>query len=504
MASVTEQRGTKRKRGAVAKEEDLSVKLTRKLYHAAKEMRKVAKKEKTFETQKIVKKLKTLRAKDPEGNAKMILDFESQLEVIKVHTPIRYSVSFRVLTMDQHLDHEPIANLALKTKLNKDRLLLQNEHMQTAISTELSPNLLTSADPGTAARKVQDRLLSSKTLAVEVLSVLTALKEMVDPSLRKGPEQAPDAEGSDDEPPSKVKKAKAPSRPVGGSGDEHEGGDESTAPEVDAAGWESGTVRGDDDDDGWESGSVDDANPRGQSIAGGADSDGSEADDSGNEDENSDDEEDDDDDDDDVDGGDNAAVAIASATKRASQQAEKGKKVALPAKDTKGKSKATAESTFLPSLSVGFTRGDSDASDLSDEEVKVADMRKNRRGQRARRAIWEKKYGGNANHVKKEREAMAQEPRNQRRADPHGRNRTHPPGGSRKGGPPSAFRAPPSDKGWMKKGEVPNVPSHASVPPKAKSKDDKPLHPSWEAKKRLNEKLKPVILPPQGKKIIFS
>lgn len=56
----------------------------------------------------------------------------------------------------------------------------------------------------------------------------------------------------------------------------------------------------------------------------------------------------------------------------------------------------------------------------------------------------------------------------------------------------------------MKKGEVPNVPSHASVPPKAKSKDDKPLHPSWEAKKRLNEKLKPVILPPQGKKIIFS
>lgn len=330
------------------------------------------------------------RAKDPERNAKMILDFESQLEVIKVHTPIRHSISLHVLTTDQHLDHEPIANLAFKTKLNKDRLLLQNEHMQTAISTELTPNLLTSADPGTAARKVQDRLLSSKTLAVEVLSVLTALKELVDPSLRKGPEQAPGAEGSDNESPSKVKKTKAPSRPVGGSGDEHESGDESIALEVDAAGWESGTVRGDDDEDGWESGSVDDANPRGQSIAGGADSDGSEADDSGNEDENSDDEEEeeeeDDDDDYDVDGGDNAAVAIASATKRASQQAEKGKKVALPAKDTKGKSKATAESTFLPSLSVGFTRGDSDASDLSDEEVKVADMRKNRRGQRARRA----------------------------------------------------------------------------------------------------------------------
>lgn len=49
------------------------------------------------------------------------------------------------------------------------------------------------------------------------------------------------------------------------------------------------------------------------------------------------------------------------------------------------KPKKAGESTFLPSLAVGFTRGDSDASDFSDDDADVA-PKKNRRGQRARRA----------------------------------------------------------------------------------------------------------------------
>lgn len=50
--------------------------------------------------------------------------------------------------------------------------------------------------------------------------------------------------------------------------------------------------------------------------------------------------------------------------------------------------KSATSSTFLPSLAVGYTRGDSDASDFSDGEAGAADggPRKNRRGQRARRA----------------------------------------------------------------------------------------------------------------------
>lgn len=45
------------------------------------------------------------------------------------------------------------------------------------------------------------------------------------------------------------------------------------------------------------------------------------------------------------------------------------------------------ESNFLPSLAVGYTRGDSDASEWSDIDAQVDEApRKNRRGQRARKA----------------------------------------------------------------------------------------------------------------------
>lgn len=46
-------------------------------------------------------------------------------------------------------------------------------------------------------------------------------------------------------------------------------------------------------------------------------------------------------------------------------------------------------STFLPALNVGYTRGDSDASSVDDSTCDRVDRemgRKNRRGQRARRA----------------------------------------------------------------------------------------------------------------------
>jgi hypothetical protein len=59
---------------------------------------------------------------------------------------------------------------------------------------------------------------------------------------------------------------------------------------------------------------------------------------------------------------------------------------APPKKARQEKKLGAAESTFLPSLAVGFVRGNSD-SEWSDSEAKVADNeRKNRRGQRARRA----------------------------------------------------------------------------------------------------------------------
>jgi hypothetical protein len=55
-------------------------------------------------------------------------------------------------------------------------------------------------------------------------------------------------------------------------------------------------------------------------------------------------------------------------------------------------------STFLPTLMGGYWSGsESSASDLEDDAPPV---RKNRPGQMARRAIWEKKFGEKANHIK--------------------------------------------------------------------------------------------------------
>jgi hypothetical protein len=103
---------------------------------------------------------------------------------------------------------------------------------------------------------------------------------------------------------------------------------------------------------------------------------------------------------------------------------------AKPTKATKATaqpSKKLTSSTFLPSLSTGFTRGGSDDSDPDDDTGEgLEDIigkgktgeRKNRRGQQARRLyvylssfqhenkqlmdrIWERKYGKNAKHVQK-------------------------------------------------------------------------------------------------------
>ena len=135
------------------------------------------------------------------------------------------------------------------------------------------------------------------------------------------------------------------------------------------------------------------------------------------------------------------------------------------------------------------------------------------------RRIWEKKYGKNANHVKKQREsgAQGQQGYGQQRQWNNGKGSKGPAregGGGKPGqgqGPPprgrggphgqrgsaggsGGFAPPPADRGWPKK-------QGAGTD---KKKDDKPLHPSWEAKRKLKEKLNPSIVPAQGKKIKFS
>ena len=204
-------------------------------------------------------------------------------------------------------------------------------------------------------------------------------------------------------------------------------------------------------------------------------------------------------------------------------------------------------SMFLPSLAVGFARGDD--SDWSDGEAKVADgVRKNRRGQRARQAyvfhslsiffsgsylnqprIWEKKYGRGAKHVvqrqQQETISNAYATRGAGRGGPAGRGsgRGAPRGGGRGGsfsvrgaGGPDRSRgrggahggrgAPSFSRGGASttrpsQGQGSNsIPVARTAPPKPKV-DDKPVHPSWEAKQK--QKTAAAIVPSQGKKIVF-
>jgi hypothetical protein len=130
----------------------------------------------------------------------------------------------------------------------------------------------------------------------------------------------------------------------------------------------------------------------------------------------------------------------------------------------KSKAATTKKTSFIPSLTMG---GYISGSGSDVEEVDIA-PKKNRRGQRERQQIWEKKYGRNAKHLQQQR----------RRASPE-----YSLGGT--GGAAQSKR----------KDELKND---------ARGKDGSgPLHPSWEAAKKAKEaKQKPVEF--QGKKITFD
>lgn len=130
---------------------------------------------------------------------------------------------------------------------------------------------------------------------------------------------------------------------------------------------------------------------------------------------------------------------------------------------------------ILPSLATGYFSGGSDDEDDIDNDkvVKAATtVRKNRRGQRARQKIWEQKFGRNANHVQKENQRITSE-REQKQMEFEERQR----------------------KRDAKAKEAAETPGKSSI-------GTQKMHPSWEAKKQAEEKMKSVKF--AGKKITFD
>ena len=162
--------------------------------------------------------------------------------------------------------------------------------------------------------------------------------------------------------------------------------------------------------------------------------------------------------------------------------------------------------TFLPSLSLtGYWSGSDTSHPSSDNESSAAQIqvRKNRMGQQARRALWEKKFGQNANHVKKQARVQdrdqgwdarkgAQGVGDERGKRGRGRGR----GGVGRG----LVDARRGSGGRFAKSTGAN-----SDPVVAKAKAaaaEGPLHPSWEAARKAKEQKK--VMPFQGKKVVFD
>lgn len=193
---------------------------------------------------------------------------------------------------------------------------------------------------------------------------------------------------------------------------------------------------------------------------------------------------------------------------------------------TRDHSTASTRSVFLPSLSAGFTTGDSDASEdewNSDGEADRAkgtqqkkrgvkallDGRKNRLGQRQRRQLWEKIHGKKARHLGES-------------ARPGRKTTTDHASGSNRVPTSRAYRGGVT-LGTQARNGIRQVPAGASsrtsagtekvdgrlIPPmkpdnKTKAKPAEELHPSWEAKRRQKELMTKALTPAAGTKIVFD
>ncbi|OBA20253.1 Bud-site selection protein [Metschnikowia bicuspidata var. bicuspidata NRRL YB-4993] len=152
-------------------------------------------------------------------------------------------------------------------------------------------------------------------------------------------------------------------------------------------------------------------------------------------------------------------------------------------KESKAKAEK-AKKLALPELATGYFSGGSDDEDDVDNDKVVKEattVRKNRRGQRARQKIWEQKYGTKAVHVQKENLRLASErERKQQEFEERQRRREQ-----------KAILA-----------QQTNTSKTAGSALASGLGDSLKVHPSWEAKRIAEEKMKNVKF--EGKKITFD
>ncbi|KAK0534929.1 hypothetical protein OC835_002535 [Tilletia horrida] len=510
-------------------------KLASKLHHHIRVLRATAKRARTFETQRTVKKLKS--AKDDEERAEL----ERELGILKT------------------VDTAAVAAKALLAKCAKSRLLPKHASADKEEDPEAFPLLAalrsegsllpqwsaalqdkTSVQPQDQVEaKVHARLASSKLLAEEVGGVVTELQHFIKPEAKtsasaKGKERVQDdeqlsssakakskadktvAEGAEAAIKKKARKDQlAPSQPkvkanstVGRSAEDQDEPEKSaSAVDVDGA---AGEV--DFDSDG-EEGDI-----------------GSDINSDIYDDEDGNSEADDDDDAPNL-----PALASGFVTRGLSFRDRGSDSEYSGGSDEEGDFDMDIDENAEESAVVG--------ADGKKKSAGKDEKRKNRPGQRARQALWEKKYGRNARHIA----ILKREPRNKRPEDEPGRFRR----GDKERGATARPNAPPPggaaplkrDQGWgSARGQAlapqprssvvrvrrpPGGTSDAglrSVPPQTTAAVGPKLgsgppttvgtkqpsepaapHPSWLAKQKQKEQLSQAFSQkPAGKKVVFD
>ena len=169
--------------------------------------------------------------------------------------------------------------------------------------------------------------------------------------------------------------------------------------------------------------------------------------------------------------------------------------------------------TFLPSLSlVGYYSGNSSESEgggvRGGRDGQPPQVRKNRMGQQARRALWEKKYGALAKHVQQPKKAKDRDqgwdPR-KGAVEGGARGRTKgfegARGGAGRGRPRAGATGANTDP--LGRSRDPRVSGGKTASKDAVDEKGKGVnHPSWEAARKAKESKKNTA--PAGKKIVFD
>ncbi|KAI9682379.1 MAG: hypothetical protein M1817_000433 [Caeruleum heppii] len=178
---------------------------------------------------------------------------------------------------------------------------------------------------------------------------------------------------------------------------------------------------------------------------------------------------------------------------------------ARPPKPTSKPSAAPSSTTFLPSLMTGYWSGGSSEASEDDLDDGAA-TRKNRMGQRARRQLWEKKFGKGANHIKKGQTGTRDDGWDTRKGARAGDERGGHGRGRRGGRDGMSGRGRVRAEGPTGLGSGSNAVEVASTSRAEKERKEKaanaPLHPSWEAARKAKEAKK--AAPFQGKKTVFD